>query len=120
MNMAALGKLPVVFLAVNNQHEMGTRIDKASTCLRLVERAETFSVRGAEVDGMEVEALFQMETGKSTMDVESVDAGFLCSIMAGEGRAMKMAEQIAVIAEMMAGFREAHCSAFHQPSNRRN
>jgi TPP-dependent pyruvate/acetoin dehydrogenase alpha subunit len=59
MNMAALWKLPVVFLAVNNQYGMGTRIDKASACLRFVERAETFGVRGAEVDGMDVEAVYR-------------------------------------------------------------
>ena len=59
MNMAALWKLPVVFLVVNNQYGMGTRIDKASACLRFVERAETFGVRGAEVDGMDVEAVYR-------------------------------------------------------------
>jgi pyruvate dehydrogenase E1 component alpha subunit len=59
MNMAALWKLPVVFLVVNNQYGMGTRIDKASACLCFVERAETFGVRGAEVDGMDVEAVYR-------------------------------------------------------------
>jgi acetoin:2,6-dichlorophenolindophenol oxidoreductase subunit alpha len=59
MNMAALWKLPVVFLVVNNQYGMGTRIDKASACLRFVERAESFGVRGAEVDGMDVEAVYR-------------------------------------------------------------
>ena len=59
MNMAALWKLPVVFLVVNNQYGMGTRIDRASACLRFVERAESFGVRGAEVDGMDVEAVYR-------------------------------------------------------------
>jgi TPP-dependent pyruvate/acetoin dehydrogenase alpha subunit len=59
MNMAALWKLPVVFLVVNNQYGMGTRIDHASACLRFVERAESFGVRGAEVDGMDVEAVYR-------------------------------------------------------------
>ncbi len=63
MNMAALWKLPVVFLVVNNQYGMGTRIDKASACLRFVERAETFGVRGAEVDGMDVEAVYRAAGG---------------------------------------------------------
>jgi pyruvate/2-oxoglutarate dehydrogenase complex dihydrolipoamide acyltransferase (E2) component len=47
------------------------------------------------------EALFQIETDKSIMDVESVDAGFLCWIMAGEGQMVKVGEQIAVIADTM-------------------
>jgi len=59
MNMAALWKLPVVFLVVNNQYGMGTRIDHASACLRFVERAESFGVRGAEVDGMDVETVYR-------------------------------------------------------------
>jgi pyruvate/2-oxoglutarate dehydrogenase complex dihydrolipoamide acyltransferase (E2) component len=47
------------------------------------------------------EALYQVETDKSTMDVESVDAGFLCSILVGEGQTVKVGQQIAVIADAM-------------------
>ncbi len=57
MNMAALWKLPLVFYVVNNQYGMGTRIDRASASLDFVKRAESFGVRGAEVDGMDVEAV---------------------------------------------------------------
>jgi pyruvate dehydrogenase E2 component (dihydrolipoamide acetyltransferase) len=45
------------------------------------------------------EILYQVETDKSTMDVESVDAGFLCEILAAEGQAVKVGQQIAVIAQ---------------------
>jgi acetoin:2,6-dichlorophenolindophenol oxidoreductase subunit alpha len=55
MNMAALWKLPLLFAVVNNQYGMGTRIDRASACMQFVARAESFGVRGAEVDGMDVE-----------------------------------------------------------------
>ncbi len=48
------------------------------------------------------EILYQVETDKSTMDVESVDAGFLCSILAAEGQTVKVGQQIAVIADAMA------------------
>jgi len=47
------------------------------------------------------EILYQVETDKSTMDVESVDAGFLCSILAGEGQIVKVGQQIALIADAM-------------------
>ena len=47
------------------------------------------------------EALYQVETDKSTMDVESVDAGFLCSILAAEGQTVKVGQQIAVITDTM-------------------
>jgi pyruvate/2-oxoglutarate dehydrogenase complex dihydrolipoamide acyltransferase (E2) component len=45
------------------------------------------------------EILYQVETDKSTMDVESVDAGFLCEILAAEGQVVKVGQQIAVIAQ---------------------
>jgi TPP-dependent pyruvate/acetoin dehydrogenase alpha subunit len=59
MNMAALWKLPMLFAVVNNQYGMGTRIDRASASLRFVERAESFGLRGAEADGMDVEAVWR-------------------------------------------------------------
>jgi acetoin:2,6-dichlorophenolindophenol oxidoreductase subunit alpha len=58
MNMAALWKLPVLFAVINNQYGMGTRVDLASASLAFAERAETFGVKGAEVDGMDVEAVY--------------------------------------------------------------
>ncbi len=47
------------------------------------------------------EILYQVETDKSTMDVESVDAGFLCSIIVAEGQTVKVGQQIALIADTM-------------------
>jgi pyruvate/2-oxoglutarate dehydrogenase complex dihydrolipoamide acyltransferase (E2) component len=47
------------------------------------------------------EALYQVETDKSTMDVESVDAGFLCSILCDVGQTVKVGQKIAVIADAM-------------------
>jgi len=45
------------------------------------------------------EVLYQVETDKSTMDVESVDAGWLCGILAPEGQIVKVGEEIARIAD---------------------
>jgi pyruvate/2-oxoglutarate dehydrogenase complex dihydrolipoamide acyltransferase (E2) component len=45
------------------------------------------------------QALYQIETDKSTMDVESVDAGFLCAIMAAEGSVVAVGQEIALIAD---------------------
>jgi pyruvate dehydrogenase E1 component alpha subunit len=59
MNMAALWDLPVMFAVINNQYGMGTRIDRASACLEFVKRAESFGVRGAEVDGMDAEEVWR-------------------------------------------------------------
>jgi len=43
--------------------------------------------------------LYQIETDKSTMDVEAVDAGFLCRVLAPEGQVVKVGEEIARIAD---------------------
>jgi pyruvate dehydrogenase E2 component (dihydrolipoamide acetyltransferase) len=43
--------------------------------------------------------LYQIETDKSTMDVESVDAGWLCGTLAVEGQVVKVGQEIARIAE---------------------
>ena len=43
--------------------------------------------------------LYQIETDKSTMDVESVDAGYLCKILEPEGQVVKVGQEIARIAD---------------------
>lgn len=55
MNMAALWGLPVMFVCINNQYGMGTRIDQATANPRLHERAEAFGLSARTVDGLEVE-----------------------------------------------------------------
>jgi pyruvate dehydrogenase E2 component (dihydrolipoamide acetyltransferase) len=51
------------------------------------------------------EALYQIETDKSTMDVESVDAGILCEILAPEGTLVVVGQEIARIADTRGGCR---------------
>jgi len=55
MNMAALWALPVLFVCINNQYGMGTRIDQATLSSRFDERARAFGLNGAVVDGLDVE-----------------------------------------------------------------
>lgn len=43
--------------------------------------------------------LYQVETDKSTMDVESVDAGYLCRILVPEGTTVTVGQELAVIAD---------------------
>ena len=43
--------------------------------------------------------LYQVETDKSMMDVESVDAGFLCAILVEAGQPVTVGQEIAVIAD---------------------
>ncbi len=54
MNMAALWDLPVLFVCINNQYGMGTRIDRATKTTDLHVRAEAFGLQGRSVDGLDV------------------------------------------------------------------
>jgi TPP-dependent pyruvate/acetoin dehydrogenase alpha subunit len=62
MNMAALWNLPVLFVCINNQYGMGTRIDRATRSVEFDRRAEAFGLAAAMVDGEDVEAV--METAQ--------------------------------------------------------
>ncbi|WP_299793699.1 thiamine pyrophosphate-dependent dehydrogenase E1 component subunit alpha [uncultured Marivita sp.] len=63
MNMAALWKLPVMFVCINNQYGMGTRIDQATANPNLHERALAFGLAARTVDGLEVEDVAEAAAG---------------------------------------------------------
>ncbi|MDQ6984550.1 MAG: thiamine pyrophosphate-dependent enzyme, partial [Ghiorsea sp.] len=77
-NMAALWKLPVVFVIENNQYAMGTSLSRASAETHLYKRGISFKVPGIQVDGMDVleverkmsEAVEHARSGKGPMIVE--------------------------------------------------
>ena len=54
MNMAALWKLPVVFMVINNQFGMGTALERHSAVTDLSQKAEGYGVPGSRCDGMDV------------------------------------------------------------------
>ena len=66
MNMAALWDLPVLFVCINNQYGMGTRIDRATRSIEFDRRAEAFGLAAAMVDGEDVEAV--RETAQALAD----------------------------------------------------
>ncbi len=66
MNMAALWQLPCLFVCINNQYGMGTRIDQATANPRLHERAQAFGLAAETVDGLDVEAV--AEAGRRLVD----------------------------------------------------
>jgi pyruvate dehydrogenase E1 component alpha subunit len=67
MNMAALWDLPVLFVCINNQYGMGTRIDQATRNTNLHERALAFGLEGRSVDGIDVEVV--AEAARELMDM---------------------------------------------------
>ena len=58
-NMAALWKLPVVYVIENNQYGMGTSVSRASARTDLFHRGRPYGIPGEQIDGMDVVAVHQ-------------------------------------------------------------
>jgi pyruvate dehydrogenase E1 component alpha subunit len=84
MNLAALWKLPVVFMVTNNQFGMGTSLERHSAVTDLRRKGECFGVPGVRCDGMDVadthrtiaEALRQAREERQPLLVEAVTYRF--------------------------------------------
>jgi pyruvate dehydrogenase E1 component alpha subunit len=56
-NLAALMKLPVIFVIENNKYGMGTSVERASASRDLSKNGAPWSIPGVQVDGMDVMAV---------------------------------------------------------------
>ena len=54
LNLASLWKLPVVFCIENNRYGMGTSLERASSMYELFEKARSYNMPRAHIDGMDV------------------------------------------------------------------
>jgi pyruvate dehydrogenase E1 component alpha subunit len=63
LNLAALWRLPIVYLVVNNRYGMGTSVERASAEPELHKRASAFRMHGEPVDGDDLEAVIEV-TGR--------------------------------------------------------
>ena len=65
-NMAALWKLPVIFIIENNQYAMGTSTPRSTAGTDLYERGAAYGISGKQVDGMDILAV--REAGVEALD----------------------------------------------------
>ena len=56
-NLAALMKLPVIFIIENNRYGMGTSVERASASHDLSRNGSPWNIPGLQVDGMDVQAV---------------------------------------------------------------
>jgi pyruvate dehydrogenase E1 component alpha subunit len=52
LNLAALFKLPMIFVCENNLFAMGTSVERSTSLKQIVDRAEGYDIPGCVVDGM--------------------------------------------------------------------
>ncbi len=65
-NMAALWKLPVLYIIENNRYAMGTSVPRHAAGDGLYKRGEPYGIPGEQVDGMDIFAV--RERGKVALD----------------------------------------------------
>ena len=59
LNLAAVRKLPVLFLCENNFYAMGTDIRRVSAVIEVYKRAAAYAIPSEQVDGMDVLAMYE-------------------------------------------------------------
>ncbi len=59
INLAAVWKLPVVYVVENNQYGMGTQVGRASAVSNIFEKGCAYDIANAQVNGQEVLAVYQ-------------------------------------------------------------
>jgi pyruvate dehydrogenase E1 component alpha subunit len=57
LNLAALWRLPVLFLCENNRYAMGTALERSESETQIARKAASYNVPAATVDGMDVVAV---------------------------------------------------------------
>ena len=76
LNLAALWKLPVLFLCENNRYAMGTALERHQAQPNIAAKAAAYGIPGTQVDGMDVVA------------VEAATRRAAETVRAGEGPAL--------------------------------
>jgi pyruvate dehydrogenase E1 component alpha subunit len=59
LNLAGVWRLPVLWIAENNQYGMGTAVSRASAVPQMIDKAAAYGLQGQQVDGMNVMEVHQ-------------------------------------------------------------
>ena len=57
-NLAALWKLPVIYIIENNEYSMGTSLERSTAMTDLYKKGESFGIAGFQSDGMNVNEVY--------------------------------------------------------------
>lgn len=89
LNLAALWKLPVLFLCENNRYGMGTALERAESEPDLCRKAASYRIRSEHVDGMDVAAVYQA-TSAAVQSVRAGDGPYFLELLTYRYRAHSM------------------------------
>jgi pyruvate dehydrogenase E1 component alpha subunit len=60
LNIAALWKLPIIYVCENNLYAMGTSVERSSSFTELIKRSEGYNLKRERVDGMDFFAVREL------------------------------------------------------------
>jgi pyruvate dehydrogenase E1 component alpha subunit len=107
LNLAAVWKLPVIFVCQNNRYGEHTRYEKATSALRIADRAVGYNIPGVRVDGNEPlevyaaarEAIERARGGQGPTLIEAMTFRFHGHVMGDADAYMDKAEKAAAMAQ---------------------
>lgn len=91
LNLAAVWKVPVLFLCENNLYGMGTALERASAVPEVYKRAAAYNIPAERCDGMDVKVMY--EAARAAVDfVRTSGTPFLLEAMTYRFRGHSMAD----------------------------
>src|SRR3954449_9215122 len=90
-NMAALWKLPIVYVIENNKYAMGTSVHRASAQTDFSRRGLSFNIPGEQVDGMDIRAVFDAGS-KAIEHARSGEGPYILEMMTYRYRGHSMSD----------------------------